>query len=485
MHSLAKLVADDAELPVGAEAIRVTGIASDSRAVKPGFLFAALPGSKVDGSAFVSQAFANGAVAAIVQSGLYRGPGVVVASSNPRRLLALVAARFSGVQPETVVAVTGTNGKTSVAVFVRQIWAKLGFRAASIGTIGVVGPDNTKYLQHTTPDPVELHAIAAQLREDHVKHLAVEASSHGLAQFRLDGLRLTAGAFTNLTRDHLDYHATVEDYIQAKLRLFGELLPQGAGAVINMDAPYAERFLVTARARGLNVYEVGRAGKHVRLVESMQEGFEQHLLIATMQGECRVTLPLAGEFQVSNALVAAGLVIAAGGDESQAFHALESLTGAPGRLEFVGRKASGGSVFVDYAHTPDALETALKVLKPYARGKMFVVFGAGGDRDPGKRPLMGTAVAKFADVAIVTDDNPRTEDPDKIRNAVMAGMKTVRDIGDRAVAIQTAISELGPDDILLIAGKGHEEGQTVRGIVIPFSDHAVVRDALKEFSTRD
>lgn len=223
----------------------------------------------------------------------------------------------------------------------------------------------------------------------------------------------------------------------------------------------------------------------MRLVESMQEGFEQHLLIATMQGEYRVTLPLAGEFQVSNALVAAGLVIAAGGDESQAFHALESLTGAPGRLEFVGRKASGGSVFVDYAHTPDALETALKVLKPYAKGKMFVVFGAGGDRDPGKRPLMGTAVAKFADVAIVTDDNPRTEDPDKIRNAVIAGMKTVRDIGDRAVAIQTAISELGPDDILLIAGKGHEEGQTVRGIVIPFSDHAVVRDALKEFSTRD
>jgi UDP-N-acetylmuramoyl-L-alanyl-D-glutamate--2,6-diaminopimelate ligase len=485
MHLLANLVGHDAELPAGANEIRVTGITSDSRAVKPGFLFAALPGTKVDGSEFVSQAFAKGAAAAIVQTGMYRGPGAVIASNNPRQLLSHIAARFSGAQPETVVAVTGTNGKTSVAVFVRQIWARLGFRAASIGTVGVVGPDNVTYLQHTTPDPVELHAIAAQLREDHVKHLAVEASSHGLAQYRLDGLRLTAGAFTNLTRDHLDYHATEEDYLQAKLRLFGELLPQGAGAVINMDAPYAERFLITARARQLNVFEVGWAGKQVRLVELVQEGFEQHLRIVTDQREHRVSLPLAGEFQVSNALVAAGLVIAAGGDEIQAFHALESLTGAPGRLEFIGRKGGGGSVFVDYAHTPDALETALKALKPYAKGKTLVVFGAGGDRDPGKRALMGAAVAKFAGAAIVTDDNPRTENAAKIRRGVLMGIPGAREIGDRAAAILTAIAELGPDDILLIAGKGHEEGQDVGGRVIPFSDQAVARDALKEFADRE
>ncbi len=480
--SLAKLVDQDAKLPDGADAIRVSGITSDSRAVKPGFLFAALPGSKVDGSAFIQQAFANGAVAAIVQAGLQTGHGPIVSSDNPRRLLAIVAARFSGAQPDTVVAVTGTNGKTSVAVFVRQIWAKLGFRAASIGTIGVVGPADTKYLQHTTPDPVELHAIAAQLSEDHVKHLAVEASSHGLAQFRLDGLRLTAGAFTNLTRDHLDYHATEEEYLRAKLRLFGELLPQGAGAVINVDAPYAERLLVAARARGLNLFEVGRAGAQIRLVDCVQEGFEQHLRIATPHAEHRVTLPLAGEFQVSNALVAAGLVIAAGGDEAQTFHALESLKGAPGRLEFVGRKAGGGSVFVDYAHTPDALETALRALRPYARGKTVVVFGAGGDRDPGKRPLMGAAVAIFADIAIVTDDNPRTEDPAGIRKSVLTGAPKAREIADRAVAIQTAVSELGPDDILLIAGKGHEEGQTVGNRNIPFDDRAVARDALREFA---
>ncbi len=479
IHTLARLIGEDAVLPGGSDGVRISGITSDSRAVKPGYVFVALSGAKADGAKFIPQAIANGAAAVVVQDDV-KGEGIVIRSSNARRLLALMAARFHDAQPDTVVAVTGTNGKTSVAVFVRQIWEKLGFRAASIGTIGVIGPDNATYLQHTTPDPVELHAIAAQLRENHVKHLAVEASSHGLAQYRLDGLRLTAGAFTNLTRDHLDYHATEEDYLQAKLRLFGELLPQGAGAVINKDAPYAERFLTVAKARKLNVFEVGIGGKQMRLLDCVQEGFEQHLRIAGPTGEHRVTLPLAGAFQVSNALVAAGLVIAAGGDEAQTFHALESLKGAPGRLDRVGRKENGGSVFVDYAHTPDALATALQALRPYAKGRLVVVFGAGGDRDPGKRPLMGAASAKHADVAIVTDDNPRTEDPSRIRKAVLAGVPGAREIGDRALAISTAIAELGADDVLLIAGKGHEEGQIVGAEVKPFSDHAVARAALKE-----
>ncbi len=478
-HTLANLVGDNAVLPPGSGGIRVSGITSDSRVVKPGFVFAALPGTKADGATFVPQALANGAAAIVIQGGDYSGDGLIIRTNNARRLLAFMAARFHDAQPETVVAVTGTNGKTSVAVFVRQIWQKLGFRAASIGTIGVVGPDNSSYLQHTTPDPVELHAIAAQLREGHVSHLAVEASSHGLAQYRLDGLRLTAGAFTNFTRDHLDYHATEEDYLGAKLRLFGELLPQGAGAVINSDDPYAERFLAVAHARKLNIVEVGKSGRLVKLLDCLQEGFEQHLHIAGPAGTHRVTLPLAGAFQVSNALVAAGLVIAAGGDETQAFHALESLKGAPGRLDFVGRKSNGGSVFVDYAHTPDALVTAVQSLRPYAKGRLIVVFGAGGDRDPGKRPLMGAAVAKHADVAIVTDDNPRTEDPARIRKAVLAGAPNAREIADRGLAIATAIAELDAEDVLLIAGKGHEEGQTIGTEVKPFSDHAVARAELK------
>ncbi len=481
MSLLSRLIGHDAELPAVAKTLQITGITSDSREVKTGFLFAALPGTKVDGARFVDQAFAKGAVAALVEGEAYQGPGVVVRTDNARRLLALVAARFYDAQPETVVAVTGTNGKTSVAYFVKQIWASMGFRAASLGTIGVIGPDSSTYLNHTTPDPVKLHEIVAQLRADHIRHLAIEASSHGLAQHRLDGMRLTAGAFTNLTRDHLDYHANEEAYVRAKLRLFSELLPQGAGAVINVDVPLADRFLAAAKVQGLSIFEVGRKAQQIRLLDSVREGFEQHLRIAAPSMEYRLTLPLAGDFQVSNALVAAGLVIAAGGDESQTFHALESLKGAPGRLDYVGRKSTGGSVFVDYAHTPDALQNALQSLRPYAsQGKLFVVFGCGGDRDPGKRPLMGSVSAKLADVAIVTDDNPRTEDPALIRKATLQASNKLREIADRADAIRTAIGELGSEDVLLVAGKGHEEGQIVGNTVIPFSDHEVVRKALKE-----
>jgi UDP-N-acetylmuramoyl-L-alanyl-D-glutamate--2,6-diaminopimelate ligase len=474
---LSRLLQQDAPLPKGGD-VSVIGITSDSREVKPGFAFAALPGTKVDGSAYIAKAFASGAVAAIAQRGSYQGAGLVIESDNPRKLLALMAARFYDRQPDTIVAVTGTNGKTSVSVFVRQIWAAMGFRAASLGTIGVVGPDGAEYLAHTTPDPVQLAALAAKLRDDHVQHLAIEASSHGLAQYRLDGLRLTAGAFTNLTQDHLDYHHSFEAYFQAKMRLFDELLPPGAAAVINVDSPQGADVLRHALKAGLVPFTVGRNGDDLKLVQSTANGLGQELVIESKAGQHRVSLPLVGDFQVSNALVAAGLVIASGGEVSLVLHALESLKGASGRLELVGVTGAGASVFVDYAHTPDALENAISALRPYAKGKLHVVFGCGGDRDKGKRPLMAAAVAKHADVAYLTDDNPRTEDPAQIRRETLVGAPNAIEIGDRAKAIATAVSALGAGDILLVAGKGHEEGQTIGTTVHPFKDHDAVAAAI-------
>ncbi len=474
---LSHLLQHDAAMPDGVD-VGVQGITSDSREVKSGFVFAALPGTKVDGSAFIAKAFANGAVAAIGLPGSYQGTGLVIETKNPRRLLALMASRLYDRQPDTIVAVTGTNGKTSVSVFVRQIWAAMGFRAASLGTIGVVGPDGAEYLAHTTPDPVQLSALAAKLRDDHVDHLAIEASSHGLAQFRLDGLRLTAGAFTNLTQDHLDYHHSFEAYFEAKMRLFDELLPRGSVAVINMDSPQGADVLQHALNAGLVPFTVGRNGDDLKLLQSTANGLGQELVIESKLGQHRVSLPLVGEFQVSNALVAAGLVIASGGEIGLALHALESLKGASGRLELVGVTGTGASVFVDYAHTPDALENAIMALKPYAKGKLHVVFGCGGDRDKGKRPLMAAAVAKNADVAYLTDDNPRTEDPAQIRMEALVGAPNAIEIGDRAKAIATAVAALQQDDILLVAGKGHEEGQTIGTTIIPFKDHDAVAAAI-------
>lgn len=478
-RSLARLVAHDVELPPAAAGLVATGITSDSRAVKPGFVFAALPGTKVDGSTFIPQALANGAIAVLVAKGSYAGPGVVLATDNPRLMLARMAARFHDRQPDTIIAVTGTNGKTSVAVFVRQIWEAMGFRAASLGTIGVVGPDGAEYLQHTTPDPVQLQALAAKLAEDHVSHMAVEASSHGLAQHRLDGLRLTAAGFTNITRDHLDYHPTFDDYFEAKMRLFTELMPAGAHAVINMDSPHSEEVRMRAEAHGLVTFTVGAKGRDIRLAGVKREGLEQHLMLETASGVHNITLPLVGDFQNSNALVAAGLVIAAGGEAEIALRALSSLKGATGRLDLVGKSEQGASVFVDYAHTPDALENALLSLRPYATGKLIVVFGCGGDRDKGKRPLMGAAARKLADRVIVTDDNPRSEDAANIRREVLLGAVGAIEIGDRAKAIADAVSAARAGDIVLVAGKGHEEGQIVGAVTKPFSDHAAVRAAIK------
>lgn len=474
---LSRLLQHDAALPLSGDVL-VEGITADSRAVKLGFVFAGLPGTKVDGIAYVVQAFANGAVAAVCQSGSYSGAGAVIETDNPRRLLALMAARFYDRQPDTIVAVTGTNGKTSVSVFVRQIWAKMGFRAASLGTIGVVGPDGAEYLAHTTPDPVQLAQLAAKLRDDHVQHLAIEASSHGLAQFRLDGLRLTAGAFTNLTRDHLDYHSTLEAYFDAKMRLFEELLPHGSPAVINMDSPEGEEVLQRAVKAGLKPFTVGKEGTDLRLVQSVGNGMGEELTLESATGQHKVSLPLVGAFQVSNALVAAGLVIASGGEIHLVLHTLESLKGASGRLELVGTSKTGASVFVDYAHTPDALENAISALRPYVRGKLHVVFGCGGDRDKGKRPLMGAIATKLADVVFVTDDNPRSEEPAQIRKEILSTTPKAQEIGDRAKAIAIAVAGLAKGDILLVAGKGHEEGQTVGGTVIPFRDHDAVKAAI-------
>lgn len=474
---LSRLLLQDAPLPKTGD-VTVTGITSDSRAVQPGFVFAALPGTKVDGAKFIPQALASGAVAILSKQGAYTGGGPIIAVENPRRLLALMASRFYGSQPDTIVAVTGTNGKTSVAVFVRQIWEAMGFRPASLGTVGVIGPSGTTYLGHTTPDPVELAKLAADLAEDHVDHLAIEASSHGLEQNRLDGLRLTAGAFTNITRDHLDYHHTFEAYFAAKMRLFDALLPEGSSAVINMDGAHGAEVLAHATKAKLHPFTVGRKGSDLKLLSATPEGLSQILKLETRWGEVTVDLPLVGDFQVSNALVAAGLVIASGGEPKMTLHALESLKGAKGRLELVGAAKSGAPIFVDYAHTPDALESALSSLRSSAKNKLVVVFGCGGDRDKGKRVIMGAIAAKLADHVIVTDDNPRSEVPATIRAEIMSAAKGAENIGDRAKAIAAGVKMLKAGDVLLVAGKGHEEGQTVGDKIIPFSDHDAVKAAL-------
>ncbi len=478
-QTLGKLVADIVEIDNAWRDLRVEGLTADSRAVKPGYVFAALPGVKANGAQFLVEAKAKGAVAAIVSGDVAQDFGLpLLKTDNPRRLLALAASRFYDAQPNTIVAVTGTNGKTSVTVFVRQIWTEMGFRAASLGTIGIVGPSRTVALQHTTPDPVQMHASLAELTEDHVEHLAVEASSHGLDQFRLDGMRIAAAAFTNLTRDHLDYHKTFEDYFDAKMRLFEELLVPGATAVINADIPEAADIIRRVKQRGLLPFTVGIKGEDIRIVASAQTDNGQMLKLAMRDGVFDVPLPLVGDFQASNAVVAAGLVLATGGEAALVRHALASLKGATGRLEYVGRKSNGARVYVDYAHTPDAIETALKALRPSTVEKLHVVFGCGGDRDKGKRPLMARAAQQHADVVYVTDDNPRTEDAATIRGEILTGAPGATEIGDRADAIAHAISMLGPDDVLLLAGKGHELGQTIGTLQTPFSDHEAVAAAL-------
>ncbi|HYC16402.1 MAG TPA: UDP-N-acetylmuramoyl-L-alanyl-D-glutamate--2,6-diaminopimelate ligase [Pseudolabrys sp.] len=461
-------------------AIEATGVAVDSRKTKSGFLFIAVAGDKANGAHFAEQAVAAGAVAVAAEQ---RPEGLPDATAfirveNSRRALALAAAKVFPRQPQTIAAVTGTSGKTSVAAFARQIWSVLGYQAASIGTVGVVSPKGERYGSLTTPDPIELHHTLDQLAGEGVTHLALEASSHGLDQHRLDGVRIAAGAFTNLSRDHLDYHPTIEAYFAAKLRLFENLIAPGGAAVVGIDDCYAGQVIRAAKARGLRIISVGERGGDIKFTDGSLDGFAQIVTIAHDGRTYKIKLPLVGAFQVQNAGVAAGLAIATGAEPARVFAALEKLAGAKGRLELAGTH-NGAPIFIDYAHKPDALKKALESLRPYARGKLFVVLGAGGDRDSGKRPIMGRIAAENADRVIVTDDNPRSENPATIRAAILANAPGAVEISDRAEAIRRTIAELTAGDVLLIAGKGHETGQIIGDRVVPFSDHEAVSAALQ------
>ena len=472
-------------LPVeGLPDTEVTGISSDSREVKPGFVFFALAGSKADGGVYAADAAGRGAAAIVAGKGSNpRGVAApVFAVDDPRQALALSAARFFGGQPATMVAVTGTSGKTSVAAFTRQIWEQAGYAAASIGTTGVVAPGRNEYGSLTTPDPVALHRLLRELADAGVTHASMEASSHGLDQRRLDGVKLAAGAFTNLGRDHMDYHPTVEDYHRAKLRLFDTLLPKGAPAVIFADDPWSAPTIAAARAAGLAVLTVGRHGDFLTLKRVEHERHRQRAEIEAAGVLYEIDLPLAGDFQISNALVSAGLAIATGTPAAKALMALEKLKGALGRLDLVGTTAGGAPIYVDYAHKPDALENVLSSVRPFTTGRVVVVFGCGGDRDRGKRPIMGEIATRLADVAIVTDDNPRSEEPAAIRAAVMAAAPGAIEIGDRRQAIHEAVAMLHAGDTLIVAGKGHEVGQTIGAETFHFSDHEEVRAALGELA---
>ncbi|MDX3925067.1 MAG: UDP-N-acetylmuramoyl-L-alanyl-D-glutamate--2,6-diaminopimelate ligase [Shinella sp.] len=464
-----------------AAATVVNGITSDSRKVSAGSLFVALPGTKADGASFIDDAVRRGASAVVVADGVSVDAGVpVLKVKEPRHFLALAAARFYGRQPETMVAVTGTAGKTSVASFTRQIWAQAGYAAAMIGTTGVVAPGRNDYGSLTTPDPVSLHQLLAELADAGVTHAAMEASSHGLDQARLDGVRLAAAGFTNLGRDHMDYHPTVEHYMAAKMRLFDTLLPKGAPAIIFADDEWSPVAADCAARAGLDVRTVGRKGDYLTL--KRVEHFRHKQIAEVHVGDdiYEVHIPLAGDFQIANALVAAGLAMATGVGAKDAMSALEKLIGASGRLELVGHAKNGALAYVDYAHKPDALENVLTSVRPFTTGRVIVVFGCGGDRDKGKRPIMGEIATRLADVVIVTDDNPRSEIPEVIRSEIMAAAKGAAEIGDRAQAIRAAVAMLQSGDTLIVAGKGHEEGQTVGSVTLPFSDHAEVRKALEE-----
>jgi UDP-N-acetylmuramoyl-L-alanyl-D-glutamate--2,6-diaminopimelate ligase len=456
----------------------LTGVTVDSRAVRPGMLFAALPGSKVHGASFIETALEAGAGAiltdaagaALAASVVAGSDAALVVAEDARAALAGAAALWFGAQPECMVAVTGTNGKTSVATFTRQIWMALGHAAINIGTTGVEGAWAAPS-SHTTPDAVTLQAMLAQAAGAGVTHAAMEASSHGLDQRRMDGVRLAAAGFTNFTQDHLDYHGTMEAYFQAKALLFSRVLPEGGVAVINLDDPHAPRLVDLARARGHRLLTVGEAaGADLRLLSRRYDATGQEVRIGWQGQAVQVRLDLIGGFQAANVAVATGLAIASGDDPARVFAVLPHLSGVRGRMQRAATRQNGAQVFVDYAHTPDAVETALKALRPHVMGRIIVVFGAGGDRDRSKRPLMGAAAATNADVLFVTDDNPRSEEPSAIRAEIMQACPQAFEVGDRAEAILRGVAELQPGDALLVAGKGHETGQTIKGQVYPFDD---------------
>jgi UDP-N-acetylmuramoyl-L-alanyl-D-glutamate--2,6-diaminopimelate ligase len=472
--------------------MEILGLTSDSREVRPGYLFAAIKGSRFDGCDFIIDALARGAAAVLGPPGMRlpeaalvtdSPPVPVITDDNPRRRLALMAARFFGPQPTTIAAVTGTNGKTSVVCFLRQIWSSLDRRAAALGTLGLDAPDIDiagvpEVGALTTPDPVALQHCLNDLKQRGVDHLALEASSHGLDQCRLDGVRVTAAAFTNLSRDHLDYHGTKEAYLAAKTRLFDTILAPGSVAVLNADAPEFGPLKERSEALGHRVIGFGWNGDDVKVagIEPLADGLCLALEIAGKRFAAR--LGLVGDFQAMNAVCALALAIATGEDAEAAIGALAGLQGAPGRMELAARHPNGAAIYVDYAHTPDALAQVLGALRPHLTGRLGVVFGCGGDRDRGKRPEMGRIATSLADLVVVTDDNPRGEDAADIRRQILDAAPGAREIGDRAQAINEAVANLKPDDILVVAGKGHESGQIVGDEIIPFDDRDQVRSAL-------
>ena len=461
----------------GGRDVAITGLSVDSRAVKPGHLFAALPGSQVHGGEFIQFALRMEAAAIltdpegaeIAEKELSGSDAVLIVTDDPRQTLAYAAALWSGAQPGTMVAVTGTNGKTSIASFVRQIWVEMGFSAVNLGTTGVEG-SWTAPLAHTTPEPITLHHALAEAARNGVTHAAMEASSHGLDQRRLDGVQLMAAGFSNFSQDHLDYHATFEEYFAAKTGLFRRVLPEDGTAVINIDDPKGVDMLAIATARGQHVISVGRDGGDLHIQGQRFDATGQDVRFSYLGRVYQTRLNLIGGFQADNVMLAAGLVIACGENPADVFETLEHLSTVRGRMQHVAARDTGASVFVDYAHTPDAVATALKAMRPHVLGRLIAIVGAGGDRDPTKRPLMGQAAAENADLVIVTDDNPRSEDPEVIRAAVLLGAPDATEIGDRAEAILRGVDALGPGDALLIAGKGHETGQIVGDDVLPFDD---------------
>ncbi|MFY0660269.1 MAG: UDP-N-acetylmuramoyl-L-alanyl-D-glutamate--2,6-diaminopimelate ligase [Shimia sp.] len=455
----------------------ITGLAVDSREVKDGFLFAALPGTRVHGGTFIQFALRMGAAAIltdaagakIAEQELAASDAALVIAEDPRQALAYTAALYFGKQPGIMAAVTGTNGKTSVATFLRMIWQELGLEAVNLGTTGVEG-DFTAPLNHTTPEPITLHRTLAAAADAGIGFAAMEASSHGLAQCRLDGVQLKAAGFTNFTQDHLDYHETFDEYFNAKAGLFGRVLPDDGTAVINVDDPRGLDMAIIAGGRGQGVITVGKAEADLALMAQRFDATGQDIRFTFRGKAYQQRLNLLGGFQAENVLLASGLAIACGAEPERVFEVLHELKGVRGRMQLAATRENGAAVFVDYAHTPDAVATALQAMRPHVMGRLIVIVGAGGDRDAAKRPLMGQAAAQNADVVYVTDDNPRTEDPATIRAAVMEGAPEATEVDDRAKAILLAVDALGPGDTLLIAGKGHETGQIVGEDVLPFDD---------------
>jgi UDP-N-acetylmuramoyl-L-alanyl-D-glutamate--2,6-diaminopimelate ligase len=475
----------------GSPSPEISGLTADSREVRPGYLFAALAGARLDGRRFIDDAVARGAVAVLtddsrgldaLRSG--RNAVAILTDANPRRRLALMAARFHAPQPHTIAAVTGTSGKTSVAAFARQLWQRTGYPAASLGTLGIVAPDFVRAGALTTPDPVTLHRELAELARAGIDHVALEASSHGLDQFRLDGLAVSIGVFTNLSHEHLDYHPTMAAYFAAKTRLFAEIMPSDAAAVLNADVPEFAPLAAICRRRGQTILSFGRAATaDLRIVTTEFRHGHLALSLRIFGAEATVVLRhLVGDFQAMNAIAAYGIALASGGRADQLLEALAELDSVPGRMQRVAAHPNGAPIYVDYAHKPDALQTVLTALRPHVAGRLVVVFGCGGDRDAGKRPLMGAIAHRLADRVIVTDDNPRGEQPALIRAAILAACPSADELGDRRAAIRAAILDLAPSDLLVIAGKGHESGQIVGGTVHPFDDATVAREIAAELA---